>query len=38
MDGTKFDFPPWTGRSEGAANIVTGMIDPTIAGWLRRRN
>ncbi|KAJ5243099.1 uncharacterized protein N7469_001426 [Penicillium citrinum] len=33
MDGTKFDFPPWTGRSEGAANIVTGMIDPTIAGF-----
>ncbi|KAJ5599401.1 hypothetical protein N7450_000468 [Penicillium hetheringtonii] len=33
MDGTKFDFPPWTGRSEGAANIVTGMIDPTIADF-----
>ncbi|OQE31940.1 hypothetical protein PENSTE_c001G05710 [Penicillium steckii] len=32
MDGKKFDFPPWTSRSEGAANIITGMIDPTIAG------
>ncbi|KAJ5379120.1 Short-chain dehydrogenase/reductase SDR [Penicillium cosmopolitanum] len=31
LDGTKFDFPPWTGRSEGAASIITGMIDPTIA-------
>jgi hypothetical protein len=32
LDGTKFDFPLWTGRSEGAANIITGMIDPTISG------
>lgn len=32
MDGNQFDIPPWTSRSEGAATIITGMIDPTIAG------
>ncbi|KAJ5098765.1 hypothetical protein N7532_005766 [Penicillium argentinense] len=31
LDGKKFDFPPWTTRSEGAATIITGMIDPRIA-------
>lgn len=29
-DGNKFDMQPWTNRSEGAANLITGMIDPTI--------
>jgi hypothetical protein len=23
-------MPPWTSTSEGAATIVTGMLDPTI--------
>lgn len=23
-------MPPWTSTSEGAATIITGMIDPTI--------
>lgn len=32
VDGTKYDIPPWTSRSEGAATMITGMIDPTIAG------
>ncbi|KAJ5620479.1 Short-chain dehydrogenase/reductase SDR [Penicillium lagena] len=31
MDGNPFDIPPWTTRSEGAATMITGMIDPTIA-------
>ncbi|OQD74887.1 hypothetical protein PENDEC_c009G02810 [Penicillium decumbens] len=33
MDGNKHDIPPWTSRSEGAATMITGMIDPTIAGF-----
>ena len=32
MDGNPFEIPPWATRSEGAATIITGMIDPTIAG------
>ncbi|KAJ5587607.1 Short-chain dehydrogenase/reductase SDR [Penicillium hispanicum] len=31
MDGVPYEIPPWTSRSEGAATIITGMIDPTIA-------
>jgi NAD(P)-dependent dehydrogenase (short-subunit alcohol dehydrogenase family) len=31
MDGNPFTIPPWTSRSEGAATMITGMIDPTIA-------
>ncbi|KAL1967730.1 hypothetical protein VTN77DRAFT_2987 [Rasamsonia byssochlamydoides] len=30
LDGRQYYLPPWTSRSEGAATIVTGMIDPTI--------
>ncbi|KAJ6119874.1 Short-chain dehydrogenase/reductase SDR [Penicillium sp. IBT 18751x] len=30
-DGVKYELPPWTSRSEGAATMITGMIDPTIA-------
>ncbi|KAF7133893.1 hypothetical protein CNMCM5793_005359 [Aspergillus hiratsukae] len=26
------EMPPWTTKSEGAATIITGMIDPTIQG------
>jgi hypothetical protein len=25
-------MPPWTSRSEGAATMITGMLDPTITG------
>jgi hypothetical protein len=32
VDGNKYDIPPWTSRSEGAATMITGMIDPTITG------
>ncbi|KAJ5091784.1 Short-chain dehydrogenase/reductase SDR [Penicillium alfredii] len=32
-DGRRYDYPPWTGRSEGAATVITGMIDPTIAEY-----
>ncbi|KAL1987931.1 hypothetical protein VTN96DRAFT_1915 [Rasamsonia emersonii] len=30
LDGRQYYLPPWTSRSEGAASIVTGMIDPTV--------
>ena len=30
-DGNKFDMQPWASRSEGAANLITGMIDSTIS-------
>ncbi|CEJ58865.1 hypothetical protein PMG11_07511 [Penicillium brasilianum] len=30
-DGNKFDMQPWATRSEGAANMITGMIDTTIS-------
>ncbi|GLI74382.1 hypothetical protein PoHVEF18_002619 [Penicillium ochrochloron] len=30
-DGNKFDMQPWATRSEGAATIITGMIDSTIS-------
>ncbi|KAF3384903.1 Retinol dehydrogenase 11 [Penicillium rolfsii] len=30
-DGNKFDMQPWATQSEGAANIITGMIDSTIS-------
>ncbi|KAK5989617.1 Retinol dehydrogenase 12 [Cladobotryum mycophilum] len=30
LDGKEFDMPTWTNTSEGAATIITGMIDPTI--------
>lgn len=30
LDGNTFDIPPWTGTSEGAATVITAMIDPTI--------
>ncbi|KAJ5160279.1 uncharacterized protein N7482_007283 [Penicillium canariense] len=33
VDGKEFDFPTWTTRSEGAATMITGMIDPTIADY-----
>ncbi|KAJ5576713.1 hypothetical protein N7535_003639 [Penicillium sp. DV-2018c] len=33
LDGREFPYPPITGTSEGAANILTGMIDPTIAAY-----
>ncbi|CEJ87837.1 hypothetical protein VHEMI04528 [[Torrubiella] hemipterigena] len=29
-DGREYKLPPWTSTSEGAATIITGMIDPTI--------
>lgn len=32
MDGKPIEIPPWTTTSEGAATVITGMIDPTIAG------
>mgnify|MGYP006876449616 CR=1 FL=1 len=32
MDGKPMEIPPWTTTSEGAATVITGMIDPTIAG------
>ncbi|KZN93062.1 Retinol dehydrogenase [Penicillium chrysogenum] len=31
MDGKPMEIPPWTTTSEGAATVITGMIDPTIA-------
>ncbi|RHZ65516.1 uncharacterized protein CDV56_108503 [Aspergillus thermomutatus] len=31
-DGKPIELPPWTTKSEGAATIITGMIDPTIRG------
>jgi hypothetical protein len=30
VDGKEYRMPPWTSTSEGAATIITGMIDPTI--------
>ncbi|KAJ5950933.1 Short-chain dehydrogenase/reductase SDR [Penicillium vulpinum] len=33
MDGKPFEIPPWTTTSEGAATVITGMVDPTIAGF-----
>lgn len=32
LDGKSFELPPWTTKSEGAATIITGMIDPRIQG------
>ncbi|KAF7174340.1 hypothetical protein CNMCM5623_006941 [Aspergillus felis] len=32
LDGRPIEVPPWTTKSEGAATIITGMIDPTIQG------
>ncbi|KAG2412389.1 hypothetical protein HFD88_009946 [Aspergillus terreus] len=32
LDGRPVTIPPWTTKSEGAATIITGMIDPTIQG------
>jgi hypothetical protein len=32
LDGKPFEMPPWTTKSEGAATIITGMIDPRIKG------
>lgn len=28
MDGKPIEIPPWTTTSEGAATVITGMIDP----------
>ncbi|KGO67781.1 Short-chain dehydrogenase/reductase SDR [Penicillium italicum] len=33
MDGKSIAIPPWTTTSEGAATVITGMIDPTIAEY-----
>lgn len=33
LDGNEVIIPPWTSTSEGAATVITAMIDPTIAGW-----
>ncbi|KAJ5799554.1 uncharacterized protein N7518_001622 [Penicillium psychrosexuale] len=33
IEGKPFEVPPWTTTSEGAATIITGMLDPTIAGY-----
>ncbi|KAJ5382854.1 Short-chain dehydrogenase/reductase SDR [Penicillium concentricum] len=33
MDGNPFEIPPWTTTSEGAATVITGMVDPTIARY-----
>jgi hypothetical protein len=30
IDGKEYELPPWTSRSEGAATIITGMIDLNI--------
>lgn len=30
VDGTEYELPPWTSTSEGAATIITGMIDPNL--------
>ncbi|KAJ5561899.1 Short-chain dehydrogenase/reductase SDR [Penicillium sp. DV-2018c] len=34
VDGNDIPYSPWTGTSEAAATIITGMLDPTIAGQL----
>ncbi|KAJ5689915.1 hypothetical protein N7462_004307 [Penicillium macrosclerotiorum] len=31
LDGKEFSMSKWASRSEGAATMITGMIDPTIA-------
>ncbi|KXG46852.1 Short-chain dehydrogenase/reductase SDR [Penicillium griseofulvum] len=33
LDGNQMDIPPWTTTSEGAATVITGMIDPTISEY-----
>lgn len=33
LDGREWILPEWTTVSEGAATIVTGMIDPTIENF-----
>ncbi|CAG8887031.1 unnamed protein product [Penicillium egyptiacum] len=33
MDGKPIEIPPWTTTSEGAATVITGMVDPTIAEY-----
>ncbi|KAJ5860294.1 Short-chain dehydrogenase/reductase SDR [Penicillium soppii] len=33
MDGNTFEIPPWTSTSEGAATVITGMVDPAISGY-----
>lgn len=30
IDGKEYELPPWTSKSEGAATIITGMIDTDI--------
>lgn len=30
LDGRSVTLPPFTGASEGAATLITAMIDPTI--------
>jgi hypothetical protein len=32
LDGNAIEIPPWTTASEGAATVITGMLDPTISG------
>ncbi|GFF95199.1 retinol dehydrogenase 14 [Aspergillus udagawae] len=32
LDGRPIEIPPFTSKTEGAATIITGMIDPTIQG------
>ncbi|GIC86362.1 uncharacterized protein Aud_002732 [Aspergillus udagawae] len=32
LDGRPIEIPPFTTKSEAAATIITGMIDPTIQG------
>ncbi|OJJ88354.1 uncharacterized protein ASPGLDRAFT_699898 [Aspergillus glaucus CBS 516.65] len=33
LDGKPIELPPWSTKSEGAATIITGMIDPTIQDY-----
>ncbi|KAJ5794059.1 hypothetical protein N7457_000658 [Penicillium paradoxum] len=33
MDGRAHGIPPWTSTSEGAATVITGMVNPTIADY-----
>ncbi|KAJ5358126.1 hypothetical protein N7541_005284 [Penicillium brevicompactum] len=33
LDGNSYEIPPWTGTSEGAATVITAMIDPTIKDY-----
>jgi hypothetical protein len=30
LDGKPYKLPPWTSTSEGAATIITAMVDPRI--------